>query len=243
MPEPRANNLQGKVALVTGASSGIGRSIAVQLAGEGVRVGLFARRKGQLEAVSKECGGDSLVLVGDVRNPDDIQSAVRKAIDRWGGIDILVNNAGIYKSQTLLDTKQTEWEAIIDTNLTGPFLFMQAVLPHMLKKGLGSVVNISSVAGIRSFADCAPYCASKFGLVGFSRAVRKELRAKGIRVILVHPGSVATDIWRAAGEEGDVDLSSMLSPEDVAGVVLSALKAPPHALHEDLVITPIGGDI
>lgn len=237
-------SLKDKVALVTGASSGIGLAIARALVAEGSRVALFARRADLLKKIADDFGGNSMALPlpGDVRSPEDVERAVQSVLAKWGHVDVLVNNAGIYKTRDLSNTTLSDWKDLIDTNLTGPYLFCRAVEPVMARQNCGDIVNISSIAGLRAFSDCAAYCASKFGLVGFSKAIREELRHKGIRVILIHPGAVATDLWNVSGES-DVDLSVMLKPEDVAEAVVQALSAERHNLQEDIVLTPIGGDV
>lgn len=205
---------------------------------------LFARRKDLLGKISDEMGGPTtaLAVAGDVRSVEDVDRVVQTVLSKWGRIDILINNAGIYKTRALSTTSIADWKEIIDTNLTGAFLFCRAVEPIMSRQGSGDIVNMSSVAGLRAFSDCAAYCASKFGLVGFSKSIREELRNKGIRVILVHPGAVATEIWEK-GDESDIDLTVMLKPDDVAEAVIRALQTDRRHLQEEIVLTPIGGDV
>lgn len=182
--------LAGKVALVTGASSGIGAAAARALAGEGVRVALLARRKERLEAVADEIGrqpGQALACPADVTDRGAVQAAVERLLSHWGRIDLLINNAGRGMVAPFEATTPEELRALMEVNLVGALTVTQAVLPTMLKQRSGHIINVSSVVGRRAVPFRSAYAASKFALVGLSEALRSELRGSGIRVSVVYP--------------------------------------------------------
>jgi Short-chain dehydrogenases of various substrate specificities len=174
-----------RTALVTGASRGIGEAVAVALAEAGLDVALFARSEGDLARVAERVratGRDVLVLAGDVTREEDVEGAVREVEARWGAVDVLVNNAGIGVFKPTWEIAADEWRRVLDVNLTGPFLFCKAVVPGMIARGRGQIVMISSDVGRRTIPDGAAYCASKFGLQALTEVLRKEVRAKGVKV-------------------------------------------------------------
>jgi NAD(P)-dependent dehydrogenase (short-subunit alcohol dehydrogenase family) len=213
--------LEGKAALVTGASRGIGRAVANALAGAGAHLGLASR------------SGDDLGLDGvvarrcDVREPDQIQGVVDETVERFGRLDILVSNAGVGAYGPFLELPGEQLEELIDVNVKGTLYAVRAALPHLLESGEADLVTVASEAGRRGLPHEAVYCASKFAQVGFTRALDHELRERGVRCTNVCPGGVATDFAMGRGRTPEMpELAAMMSPEDVAEVVLFALTRP-----------------
>jgi 3-oxoacyl-[acyl-carrier protein] reductase len=220
-------DLSGRIALVTGASRGIGKAIATRLAERGAHV-VAAARGENAKAVADEiaaAGGRGEHVALDVTEPGAGEAAVAGLLQRHGRIDILVNNAGIAKDQLLLRMKRDDWDAVLGTNLTAAFVLTQAVLKPMLKQRGGRIVNISSVVGQGGNAGQANYAASKAGLIGFSKAVALEVASRGITVNVVAPGLIDTDMTRAITESAHGEWASKIplkrlgSPGDVAAAV------------------------
>ena len=214
-------SLEGKVALVTGASRGIGAAVAHSLAAEGVRLALASRSGDDLGldgAVARPC---------DVRRPDDLEALGAEAVERFGGIDILVANAGVGAYGPFLDLPADQLEEMIDVNVKGTLYAVRATLPHLLKSEAADIVTLASEAGRRGLPLEAVYCASKFAQVGFTRALDHELREQGVRCSNVCPGGVATDFAMGRGRTPDMPaLAGMMRPEDVAEVVLFVITRP-----------------
>jgi NADP-dependent 3-hydroxy acid dehydrogenase YdfG len=214
-------SLEGKVALVTGASRGIGAAVAHSLAAEGVRLALASRSDDDLGldgAVARRC---------DVRRPDDLEALVAEAVERFGGIDILVANAGVGAYGPFLDLPADQLEEMIDVNVKGTLYAVRAALPHLLESDAADIVTLASEAGRRGLPLEAVYCASKFAQVGFTRALDHELREHGVRCSNVCPGGVATDFAMGRGRTPDMpELAGMMTPEDVAEVVLFVVTRP-----------------
>jgi NADP-dependent 3-hydroxy acid dehydrogenase YdfG len=213
--------LEGKAALVTGASRGIGRAVAQQLAAAGVGLGLASR------------SGDDLGLDGvvarpcDVRNPADLEAIMGETVDRFGRLDILVANAGVGAYGPFLELSPEHLEEMIDVNVKGTLYAVRAALPHLIKSGEADLVTIASEAGRRGLPLEAVYCASKFAQVGFTRAMDHELRQQGVRCTNICPGGVATEFAMGRGRTPEMpELAGMMSSEDVAEVVLFALTRP-----------------
>jgi len=220
-------DLSGRIALVTGASRGIGKAIAAKLAAQGAHV-ISAARGDNAKAVAEEivaAGGKAEPVALDITEPGACEAAVAGALGRHGRLDILVNNAGITKDQLLLRMKRDDWDAVLATNLTANFVLTQAVLKPMLKQRGGRIVSISSVVGQAGNAGQANYAASKAGIIGFSKAVALEVASRGITVNVVAPGLIDTDMTRAitnsAHEEwaSRIPLKRLGSPEDIAAAV------------------------
>jgi len=214
-------SLEGKVALVTGASRGIGAAAARSLHGHGVRLALASR------------SGDDLGLDGalarpcDVRRPGDVEALAAEAAERFGGIDILVANAGVGAYGPFLDLPADQLEEMIDVNVKGTLYAVRAALPHLLRSDAADIVTLASEAGRRGLPLEAVYCASKFAQVGFTRALDHELREQGVRCTNVCPGGVATDFAMGRGRTPDMPaLEGMMSAEDVAEVVLFVITRP-----------------
>jgi NAD(P)-dependent dehydrogenase (short-subunit alcohol dehydrogenase family) len=213
--------LEGKTALVTGASRGIGRAVAQALAAAGVRLGLASRNGDDL-------GLDGVVaLPCDVRDPADLERIVGETVDRFGRLDILVANAGVGAYGPFLELPPEHLDEMIDVNVKGTIYAARAALPHLLESGEADLVTIASVAGLRGLPLEAVYCASKFAQVGFTSALDHELREQGVRCTNICPGGVATDFAMGRGRTPEMpELAGMMSPEDVAEVVVFALTRP-----------------
>jgi NADP-dependent 3-hydroxy acid dehydrogenase YdfG len=225
--------LKGKSALITGASSGIGAACVRALAGEGADILLTARRRERLESLAAEvrkAGGKAEIVAGDAREEATAKQAVGAAVKAFGRLDILINNAGVGNYKNLVDTDAGEYDEMMDSNMRTTFLFTRHAVPVMIRQKAGTVLMISSMAGVYGFAGEAVYCASKFAQVGFAQGLDKELRPHGIKVGAICPGGVKTEfaIGKGRTEEG-VAKSGMLEPEDVAAVVLLACTQPAHA--------------
>jgi NAD(P)-dependent dehydrogenase (short-subunit alcohol dehydrogenase family) len=214
-------SLAGKVALVTGASRGIGAAVARALAAAGVRLALASRSGDDLGldgAVARPC---------DVRRPEDLEALAAEAVERFGGIDILVANAGVGAYGPFLDLPADQLEEMIDVNVKGTLYAVRAALPHLLESDAADIVTLASEAGRRGLPLEAVYCASKFAQVGFTRALDHELREQGVRCSNVCPGGVATDFAMGRGRTPDMPaLAGMMTPENVAEVVLFVISRP-----------------
>jgi meso-butanediol dehydrogenase / (S,S)-butanediol dehydrogenase / diacetyl reductase len=213
--------LTGKVAFITGASSGIGAAVARKLSAEGVKLGLASRRGSDLDLP------DALGLTCDVRDLAQVETAVQKTVERFGGLDIVVANAGVGSYHTFGEEPLGHVEEMIDVNLKGTIYTYRAALPHLERSDAGDLITLASEAGRRGFPGEAVYCASKFGQVGLTRALDNELRPRGIRATNICPGGVATEFALAEGYgRTQDDLKGMMSADDVADVVLFALTRP-----------------
>ena len=196
--------VEGRVALVTGASQGIGRACAIELARAGAKVALCARNVEKLQEVAREIaanGGESDAIKMDVANEEEIKAGVKAAVARFGKIDILVNNAGITRDQLVMRMKRTDWDDVINTNLTGPFLLIQAVIGSMLKQRWGRIINITSIFGQIGQAGQANYASSKAGLIGLTMAVAREVASRNITVNAVAPGWIETAMTTVLSDE------------------------------------------
>jgi 3-oxoacyl-[acyl-carrier protein] reductase len=228
-----ANKLQGKVAIITGASAGIGQACARAVAEEGARLVLTARRQERLETLQQEVaalGGEAIVVTGDAREENTAINTVNAAVAAFGRIDILINNTGAGNYKNLVDTSAEEYDDLVDTNVRSTFLFTRHTVPVMLEQRSGTILMISSMAGVYGFGGEAVYCMTKFAQMGFAQALDRELRTSGIKVGAICPGGVKTEfaLGRGRSEEG-VAQSEMLDPEDVAGVVLLACTQSPRS--------------
>jgi len=226
-----AGRLHEKVAVITGASAGIGQACARALMREGASLVLTARRRDRLEqlaAEAKQLGLKAVLVVGDAREEQTARRTAEEAVRAFGRIDILINNAGVGNYKNLVDTSAEEYGEMMDANMRSTFLFTRHVVPVMIKQRSGLVLMISSMAGVYGFAGEAAYCASKFAQVGFAQGLDKELRPHGIKVGTINPGGVKTEfaIGKGRTEEG-VAKSGMLEAEDVAAAVLFACTQPP----------------
>ncbi len=225
--------LQGKTAIITGASAGIGQACARALAAEGAGLVLTARREDRLAALQGEVaalGGRAEIVIGDARDEQTAIRTVETATRVFGRIDVLVNNTGAGNYKNLVDTSAGEYDEMMDTNVRSTFLFSRHVVPVMLKQKSGTILMISSMAGVYGFGGEAVYCMTKFAQVGFAQALDRELRESGIKVGAICPGGVKTEFALGKGRtEESVRQSQMLDPEDVAGVVLMACTQSPKS--------------
>ncbi len=226
-----AGKLTGMTALVTGASAGIGWASALALAGEGANVVLTARRQGRLDELARsvrDAGGQAVTVAGDARDEETARRCVDAALDSYGKIDILINNAGVGNYKNIVETSADDYDEMMDSNVRSTFLFTRHAVPSMVERGAGTILMISSMAGVYGFPGEAVYCATKFAQVGFAQALDKELRPHGIKVGVICPGGVKTEFALGKGRTVEsVAQSSMLDPEDVAGAVLLACTQAP----------------
>jgi NADP-dependent 3-hydroxy acid dehydrogenase YdfG len=228
------SSLDGKVALVTGASRGVGAAVARALAREGVSLGLASRSGDDLGLADVVAGP------ADVRRPADMERIVGETVERFGRLDIVVANAGVGAYGPFLDLDPEHLEEIVDVNVKGTLYTVRAALPHLLAAGEADVVTLASVAGLRGLPLEAVYCASKSAQVGFTRSLDHELREHGVRCTNVCPGGVATDFAMGRGRTPDMpELATMMSGEDVAEVVVFVLTRPRHFRVLDTAFRPV----
>jgi 3-oxoacyl-[acyl-carrier protein] reductase len=242
------NLLQDRVALVTGASRGIGRAIAVSLAAEGAKVAVnYASSSTAAEEVVsqiKDQGGEAIALGADVSQAEAVDTLVKSVMEQWGQIDVLVNNAGITRDGLLLRMKPEDWQAVINLNLTGVFLCTRAVSKIMLKQRRGRIINIASVSGQMGNPGQANYSAAKAGVIGFTKTVAKEIASRGVTANAVAPGFIATDMTKdlAADEILKlIPLGRYGQPEEVAGMVRFLAADPAAAYITGQVFNVDGG--
>lgn len=240
--------LDGKVALVTGASSGIGEATAIALAAEGAKVALSARRADRLDAVEKKirgAGGEAFSIIGDVREEAAANDMVRETHDRFGRLDILVNNAGLMLLGPITNADTEDWRRMVNTNVLGLMYATHAALPIMRGQKSGHIVNISSVAGRTARAGSGVYNATKWGVGAFSEALRQEVYQDHIRVTIIEPGAVATEltehITNPEAKKGVRDWISHMTPlesEDIAAAIVYAVTQPPRVNVNEILIRP-----
>ena len=246
-----ALDLSGRVALVTGASSGIGEATALALAGAGAAVALAGRREDRLEALAariEDDGGRALAVAADVSNEDQANQLVRRAHGELGGMDILVNNAGVMLLGPVMGAETAQWRRMIDVNLLGLLYCTHAALPLMEDNGGGDIVNVSSVAGRRADAGAAVYNMTKFGVHAFSEALRQEALHAGIRVTTVAPGFVETELQahntdplvRRAMERARETIGEVLKAADIADEIVHTVTRPSHVCVNEVVVRPTG---
>lgn len=226
-----AQSLKGKVAIVTGAGRGIGKAAAIALANEGVHVGLLARTEADLETVAGEVeslGVKAAYVAVDITSKEEVDSAIEKITAELGTVDILINNAGIGKFEKLVDMDPEEWKRIIDVNLMGPYYVTRSVLPQLIEKNGGDIINISSTNGLNGAATSSAYSASKFGLIGLTESLAQEVRRNNIRVTALTPSTVATELAVKTNLIAENNDEKYMQPEDIAEVIVSQLKLHPR---------------
>ncbi len=231
------SDFDGRVALVSGGTKGIGRAIVEDLLGSGFRVAFSARTSADVEKVEEALSakGEVMGVVADVRDPEACENLVEQAVGRFGGLDVLVNNAGVGRFAPLHEMSLEDWHTQIDTNLNGVFYLSRASVPHLQKSPDAWIINIGSLAGRNAFAGGAAYNASKFGLRGMTEAMMLDLRYEGIRVSLIMPGSVATAFGSRPPEAKE---GWALTSEDVGRAVLDLLRYPGNAHVSKVEIRP-----
>ncbi len=235
---------QKRRALITGASSGIGKATALAFAKAGIDIALVGRSQNNLEFVSKaahEFGVEAQAFCVDLAEVAEVKAKIQAIAHEFGNIDILINNAGIGYTGNLSDTPLEDWQQVINVNLTGVFQCMMGILPGMRQQGQGTIINIASIAAKQAFAGWGAYCVSKAGLLSLSQTLAQEERANGIRVMAICPGSVNTEIWDTPTVKANFDRSQMLTPEIVAETILHTVLLPQQAVIEELTIMSNAG--
>lgn len=243
-----AGTLDGRVALVTGASSGIGEATALALAAQGARVALAARRRDRLDALAARIqadGGDVLVVVADFSNEAQAQRAVTETEAHFGRLDILVNNAGVMYLESVESADLGRWRHMLELNVLGLIAATQAALPGMRQRRDGHIVNVSSTAGRLATANAAAYAATKFGVVGFSEGLRKEVYKDNIRVTVIEPGVVETELRDHIADAATqraintwADSMRQLKGEDVANTIVFCVSQPDHVNINEILMRP-----
>ncbi|MBW4522577.1 MAG: SDR family oxidoreductase [Scytolyngbya sp. HA4215-MV1] len=234
----------GRRALITGASSGIGRETALAFARAGIDLALVSRSQDKLAEVVAE-----VVKIGvrahaypiDLSQVGQVKDQIAAIVDDFGSIDILVNNAGMGYTGLLSDMPLHDWQRVLDLNLTSVFQCIQAILPDMRARRQGIIINVASIAGHQTFPNWGAYCVSKFGLVALSKTLAAEEHPHGIRVTTISPGSVNTPIWDTETVQADFDRTQMLTPQIVAQSILHMALLPAQAVIEELTLMPNTG--
>jgi 3-oxoacyl-[acyl-carrier protein] reductase len=224
-------SLKGKVAFVTGAGRGIGKAVAIALANEGVSIGLLARTEAALKEVVSEVEGlgvKAAYAPVDISSQEEVEQAIQKITGELGTADILINNAGIGKFESLLEMDPQEWKRIIDVNLMGPYYVTKAVLPQLIEKNGGDIINISSTNGLSGAATSSAYSASKFGVIGLSESLAQEVRRNNIRVTALTPSTVATELAVKTNLIAENNDEKYMQPEDIAEFIVAQLKLHPR---------------
>jgi 3-oxoacyl-[acyl-carrier protein] reductase len=229
--------IEGKVAVVTGAGRGMGRAIAIELGKMGAKVALAARSASELEATAKQIGDAASVIPTDVRKRDDVHKLLEEVSTAIGPIDILVNAAGVGFFAQVTAFSDADYDTILDTNLRSIFLTSRYVLPSMISRRTGHIINIASIAGKVGSPTRAVYCASKFGVVGFTESLAEEVRQHGIRVSLICPGSTDTGFTSDPEREKKVK-ARMLSPADIAHAVRMIVTQEPNSFISEIILRP-----
>ncbi|MEM9154950.1 MAG: SDR family oxidoreductase [Cyanobacteria bacterium P01_F01_bin.33] len=241
MIDPSDND---RLAWVTGASRGIGRAVALKLAERGIPLALIARSKSDLEQVAldvERLGGKSIVFPVDLSQIAVLPQQLEQVLALAGPCRLLINNAGMGYTANAVDTPVEDWQRTLDLNLTAAWLCMKAVIPGMRDRGGGTIANVISIAGKQAFPGWSAYCASKFGLLGLSKAVAQEEREHHIRVTAFCPGAVNSSLWDTPTVQADFDRAGMLSVETVAESLVQTVLLPDSAVVDELVLMPSGG--
>ena len=223
--------LREKTVLLTGAGGGIGRATAIRLHKEGVRLALCGRNPEKLEQTARLVGGGTLLLPGDLLEMEYLDQCVQKTVEAFGGIDVLINNAGIAQSSPFSEITPEEFDRVLATNLRAPFFLTQKALPY-LKAAHGAVINIGSVVSHKGYPLQSAYAASKHGILGFSKSLANELYEEGVRVHVISPGGVYTDMVRVA--RPDLAPDGIIQPEDIAEWIAFLLKSRCNAVVDEV---------
>ena len=233
-----------KVIWVTGASTGIGKEIATEFSRAGHIVVVSSRRKSRLVTLVSEikfAGREATAFVCNVSSERSVQLTAKRIREKYGKIDCLINNAGVTIFKSFVDTKVYEYDYVLDINLRGSFLCMKSVLPQMIKLKKGHIINVLSVSANTAFEDSSIYAASKAGLLAMSNSLRSEVRRHNIKISNILPGAVETPMWDSRTRQRYK--SRMMSPSDIAHIVLMMFDQPKKVVIEDLIVRPIKGDI
>ena len=233
-------------AIITGASSGIGKATALAFAKAGINVALVSRSLDSLETVAQACtqqGVKAKPYVMDLSELTKIPATIQEILADFGDIDIIVNNAGMGYTNLLRETPLADWQQVINLNLTSVFQCVQGVLPRMRERKQGTIINVASIAATQAFPEWGAYSVSKAALLSFSKVLATEERSHGIRVMTVSPGAVNTPIWDTDTVQADFERSAMLTPDLVAQTILQAALLPAEAVIEDLTILPSAGTL
>ncbi|ACB53282.1 probable short-chain dehydrogenase/reductase SDR [Crocosphaera subtropica ATCC 51142] len=233
-------------AIITGASSGIGKATSLAFAQAGINVALVSRSLDALETVAQACtqkGVKAKPYVMDLSELTKIPATIQDIVADFGNIDIIVNNAGMGYTNLLRETSLADWQQVINLNLTSVFQCVQGVLPQMRERKKGTIINVASIAANQVFPEWGAYSVSKAALLSFSKVLAAEERSYGIRVMTVSPGAVNTSIWDTDTVQADFDRSAMLTPDLVAQTILQAALLPAEAVIEELTILPSAGTL
>jgi short-subunit dehydrogenase len=239
---PPSNQLK---AIITGASSGIGKATALAFAQAGIEVALVSRSEAKLQALASDIESKTQtkakVYPLDLAQVEQVTQQIAAICSSFGPIDILVNNAGMGYTNSLEQTTLADWQRVLALNLTSVFQCVQGVLPQMRDRASGTIVNVASIAASQAFPEWGAYSVSKAGLVALSRALSVEERSNGIRTVTISPGSVNTPIWDTDTVQADFNRSAMLTPEIVAQSILHAVLLPTQGIVEEMIVMPSGG--
>ncbi|QFZ55468.1 3-ketoacyl-ACP reductase [Oceanihabitans sp. IOP_32] len=225
--------LKNKTAIITGGGRGLGKATALAFAKEGIKIAITGRNETVLKETVSEIealGVQAIYSVFDVSNYEDVKTGIKGIVDTFGSIDILVNNAGIAAFGTFNDMEVSQWNKIIQTNVMGMYYVTKEVLPYLIAKNEGDIINVSSTAGLSGNANTSAYSASKFAVIGMSEALMKEVRKNNIRVCTLTPSTIATDMSFELGIANKDSQDSVLQPEDFAELIVAGLKLPRRAM-------------
>jgi NADP-dependent 3-hydroxy acid dehydrogenase YdfG len=235
---------QAQYALITGASSGIGKATALTFAKAGIHLALVGRNPEKLESVAQQArlsGVEARVFVVDLSELSQVREKIAAIVAELPTLDIVINSAGMGYTNGLLETPLEDWQRVLDLNITSVLQVIQGLLPKLRSQKQGTIINLSSVAAHQAFPNWGLYCVSKFGLLALTKTLAAEERSYGIRVISMSPGSVNTELWDTDTVDADFDRSAMLTPEVVASSILHAAQMPQGAVIEELILLPNAG--
>ncbi|HTM07659.1 MAG TPA: SDR family oxidoreductase [Verrucomicrobiae bacterium] len=231
-------SLRGKIAIVTGAGRGIGRAVALALGEAGIRVALAARSEEEIRSVAQEIrrkDSDAIALAADLTRDADMERIVKQTVSEWGDVDILVNNAGWGKTSSVVNSRVEDWDRTFQINLRAPMVLTRLLLPAMIEKKFGAIINIGSISSKAGQANTSAYSASKFGILGFTQSLFEEVREYGIKVSIILPGFVDTPLIPVNKR---LDRSKMIQPRDIGDAVLYVLSTPSNACPVEMTIRP-----
>ena len=232
-------SLTGKTAIVTGASRGIGKEIALTLGKAGMNIVLAARNKADLEQLTQELtalGAKSLAVATDISQEAAVNELFNQAVATFGQVDVAINNAGMGVFKPVEELSVSEWDNMMEVNVRGTFLLTKAAIPHMKERKSGTIINVASDVSKRTFANGSAYCASKYAQHAFAEAVRKEVVQEGIKVSTIYPGLV--DTYFGETEQGTDEKQAWLKPKDIANAVAYILQAPDYVVIDELTLHP-----